>query len=71
MYLLKRFRFNTYDGQGFRRQGSHKDGCQICINVKFVLKLARTHLNYCVLSTGTTAIFLSKDNSVYAPIYLG
>ena len=32
------------------------------------VKLVRTNLNYFVLGTNTAAIFLSNDNSLYAPI---
>ena len=35
------------------------------------LKLVRTLLNYRVLGCSTDAIFLSNDQSVYAPIFIG
>ena len=38
--------------------------------LEFDLKIVRTSLNNSVLGTSTTAIFLSNDHSLYAPIYL-
>ena len=38
--------------------------------VLYRLKLVRTLLNYRVLGTSTTVIFLSNDHFLYAPIYL-
>ena len=34
-----------------------------------ILKLVRSLLNYSVLGTSTATICLSKDHSLYAPIY--
>ena len=56
------------------------NGCRDRFNIKryggslyddgSALKLLRTNLNYRVLGTSAAAIFLSNDNSLYAPISL-